>query len=116
MANFNSVVIVGRLTRDPELRYAPSGQPVCSFSVAASRRYTKEDGRKAEQTTFLDVDARDRLAEICCQFLKKGREVLVMGTLRPPCRKNPKTQEPRSKLRVLAQQVQFLGSAKEATP
>ncbi len=61
MANFNSVVIVGRLTRDPELKYAPGGKPVCSFTVAASRRYTKEDGRKAERTTFLDVDAWNRM-------------------------------------------------------
>jgi len=107
MANFNSVVIVGRLTRDPELKYAPSGAPVCSFSVATSHKYTKDDGQKAETTTFLDVSAWRRLAEICQQFLKKGREVLVMGTLRQSRWIDPKTNVHRSKIRVVAQNVQF---------
>lgn len=114
MANFNSVVIVGRLTRDPELRYAPSGSPVCSFSVATSRKYTKEDGQKAEQTTFVDVDVWKRMAEICSQFLKKGRQVLVMGSLRQSRWTDAKTQQPRSKLRIVAQNVQFLDPRKEA--
>lgn len=109
MANFTSVVIVGRLTRDPQLRYAPSGSPVCSLSVATSRRFTREDGQKTEATTFIDVDVWKRLAEICAQFLKKGREVLITGSLRQSRWKDPKTQEPRSRLRVVAQQVQFLG-------
>ncbi len=108
MANFNSVVIVGRLTRDPELRYAPGGAPVCSFSVATSQRYTKEDGAKAENTTFLDVDVWRRLAEICHQFLKKGREVLVMGSLRQSRWTDAATQKPRTKLHLVAQNVQFL--------
>lgn len=107
MANFNSVVIVGRLTRDPELKYAPSGAPVCSFGVATSHKYTKDDGTKAETTTFLDVSAWRRLAEICQQFLKKGREVLVMGTLRQSRWTDPKTNQSRSKIRVVAQNVQF---------
>jgi len=111
MTNFNSVVLVGRLTRDPELRYAPSGAPICSFTVATSRRITAQDGRKEEQTTFLDVDAARRMAEICAQYLRKGRQVLVMGTLRQSRWVDPKTQEPRSKLRIVAQQVQFLGSS-----
>lgn len=115
MANFNSVVIVGRLTRDPQLRYAPSGAPVCSFSVATSRKYTKEDGQKAEATTFVDIDVWKRTAEICSQFLKKGREVLVMGSLRQSRWTDPKTQQPRSKLKIIAQQVQFLGPRKDGS-
>lgn len=114
MANFNSVVVVGRLTRDPELRYTPSGAPVCSFSIATSRRYVKEDGRRAEATTFLDVDVWRRMAEICKQFLRKGREVLVLGSLRQSRWKDPKTQESRSRIRIVAQQVQFLGGRREA--
>lgn len=110
MANFNSVTILGRLTRDPELRYAQSGAPVCSFGVATSHRYTKADGQKAETTTFLDVSVWRRLAEICQQFLKKGREVLVMGTLRQSRWTDPKTNQPRSKLRVVAQTIQFIGA------
>ena len=109
MANFNSVVIVGRVNRDPELRYSPSGAPICSFSIATSRRMTNEAGEKVEQTTFLDVDSSRRLAEMCAQFLKKGREVLVMGVLRQSRWTDPKTGEPQSKIRVVAQVVQFLG-------
>ena len=108
MANFNSVVIVGRLTRDPELKYSPSGAPVCSFSIATSQKYTKADGEKAESTTFLDIDVWRRLAEICAQFLKKGREVLVMGSLKQARWVDKTTQQPRSKIRVVAQSVQFL--------
>ena len=116
MANFNSVVVVGRLTRDPELRYVPSGAPVCSFSVATSRRYTKEGGEKVEETTFLDVDVWKRLAETCSQFLKKGREVLVMGTLRQSRWVDQKTQQKRSKIRIVANIVQFLGRRPDEEP
>lgn len=114
MANFNSVVVVGRVHRDPELRYAPSGAPICSFSVATSRRTTNDAGEKVEQLTILDVDAYRRMAEVCAQFLKKGREVLVMGTLRQSRCVDPKTKEPRSKIKVLAQQVQVLGASKQS--
>ena len=116
MANFNSVVIVGRLTRDPELRYVPSGAPVCSFSVATSRKYTKEGGEKVEETTFLDVDVWKRLAETCSQFLKKGREVLVMGTLRQSRWVDQNTNQKRSKIRIVANVVQFLGRRPEEEP
>ena len=116
MANFNSVVIVGRLTRDPELKYSPSGAPVCSFSIATSQKYTKADGEKAESTTFLDIDVWRRLAEICAQFLKKGREVLVMGSLKQARWVDKTTQQPRSKIRVVAQSVQFLWKREAEAP
>jgi len=113
VANFNSVVVVGRLTRDPILQYVSNGAPVCRFTVATSNRYTKEDGQKAEWTTFLDVDVWRRLAEICNQFLKKGRQVLVMGSLRQSKWVDSKTQQPRSKIKIVAQTVQFLWSKKD---
>jgi len=112
MANFNSVVVVGRVDRDPELRYAPNGAPVCSFSVATSRRITNEAGEKVEHLTILDVEVWRRMAEICAQFFKKGREVLVMGTLRQSRWVDPQTKEPRSKITVIARQVQFLGGCR----
>lgn len=116
MADFNSVVLIGRLVRDPELKYVGNGAPVCNFSVATSRRWTKDDGQKVEETTFLDVSAWRRLGEICKQFLKKGREVLVMGTLRQSRWTDQETQQARSKIRVVAQTVQFLGKREEAEP
>ena len=91
----------------------PSGAPVCSFSVATSRRWTNQEGQKSEATTFLDVDVWKRMAEICAQFLKKGREVLVMGSLRQDQWLDKNTQQPRSKIKIVAQQVQFLGSRRD---
>jgi len=109
MADFNSVVLVGRLARDPELRHAPSGDPVCTFSVATNQRYTKRDGQKARIVTFVDIDAWRRLADFCSQSLKKGRQVLVSGTLKQDRWVDAKTQQPRSRLKVLARDVKFVG-------
>ena len=113
MASFNSVVMVGRLVRDPEMKYVANGAPVCKFRIAASRRFTKSDGPRAEDTTFVDVDAWRRLAEICGQFLKKGRQVLIMGSLRLDEWLDAKTQQKRSKLKIVARDVQFLWSKEE---
>lgn len=116
MSDFNSVVILGRLARDPELRYVGSGAPVCSFSVATNQNYTKSDGQKAQSVTFVDVTVWRRLAEICSQFLKKGRQVLVTGTLKQDRWVDTKTQQPRSKLKVVAREVKFLGPRADAEP
>lgn len=114
MADFNSVLVVGRLTRDPELKYSGDGAPVCSFSVATNRRWTRDDGQRVEHVTFLDVDAWRRMAETCAQFLRKGREVLVLGSLRQDRWVDSKTQQKRSRLKIVAQQVQFLGGRRES--
>ena len=116
MADFNSVVLVGRLTRDPELKYVANGAPVCSFSIATNHRYTKSDGQKAESVTFVEIAVWRRLAEICSQFLKKGREVLVTGTLKQERWIDQKTQQNRSKLKVIAREVKFIGPRPEAEP
>ena len=116
MADFNSVVVLGRLARDPELRYVGSGAPVCSFSVATNQNYTKSDGQKAQSVTFVDVTAWRRLAEICNQFLKKGRQVLVTGTLKQDRWVDTKTQQPRSKLKIVAREVKFLGPRTNEEP
>ena len=113
MADFSSVVVIGRLVRDPELKYVANGAPVCNFSVATKRRWTKDDGQRVEDTTFLDITAWKRLAEICKQFLKKGREVLVMGTLQQSRWTDKETQKARSKIKVVATTVQFLGKREE---
>ena len=109
MADFNSVVLLGRLARDPQLRYVNNGAPVCTFSVATNHRYTKPDGQKAESVTFIDVDVWRRLAELCSQFLKKGRQVLVTGMLKQDRWTDAKTQQPRSRLKVIAREVKFIG-------
>jgi single-strand DNA-binding protein len=78
----NKIIVIGHLGRDPEMRYTPSGQSVTSFSVASSRRYTTAAGEQREETEWFNVNAWGRLAELCNQYLTKGRQVYVEGRLR----------------------------------
>ncbi|MBI2589607.1 single-stranded DNA-binding protein [Candidatus Berkelbacteria bacterium] len=82
MADFNQAIVLGNLTRDPELRSTTSGQSVASFSVATNRRWTSKDGQQQEEAEFHNIVAWAKLAEICSQILHKGRKVLVVGRLR----------------------------------
>lgn len=116
MADYNSVVLLGRLARDPELKYAPSGAPVCTFSVATNQHYTKSDGQKAQSVTFVDVTVWSRLAELCSQYLRKGRQVLVSGSLKQDRWVDSQTQQSRSRLKVLARDVKFIGPKPEGEP
>jgi single-strand DNA-binding protein len=79
--SLNRVQIMGNLTRDPELRYTPNGTAVCSFSVATNRNWTTDAGEKREEAEFHKVVAWNKLAEICSQFLVKGRKVFLEGRL-----------------------------------
>ena len=78
----NKIIVIGHLGRDPEMRYTPNGQPVTSFSVASSRRYTTAAGERREETEWFNVSAFGRMAELCNQYLTKGRQVYVEGRLR----------------------------------
>jgi len=109
MPSFNSVVIMGHLARDPELRYTPQGKAVSNFTVAVNHRYTKEDGEKVEEVAFVDVSVWNRLAETCAEYLKKGRAALVSGRLVQDHWEDKETGQKRSKLRIAAQQVTFVG-------
>lgn len=79
--SLNRAQIIGNLTRDPELRYTPNGTAVCSFSVATNRNWTTDSGEKREEVEFHRVVAWNKLAEICSQFLVKGRKVFLEGRL-----------------------------------
>jgi len=79
--SLNRVQLIGNLTRDPELRYTPSGAAVCSFSVATNRAWTTDSGEKHEEAEFHRIVAWNKLAELCSQFLTKGRKVFVEGRL-----------------------------------
>ncbi|HUF38874.1 MAG TPA: single-stranded DNA-binding protein [Anaerolineales bacterium] len=83
---YQKIIIAGNLGRDPEMRYAPSGSPVTSFSVASSRKYTSAEGDLVEETGWYRVSAWNRLAEVCAEYLTKGAKVLVEGRLKidPP--------------------------------
>lgn len=79
--SLNKVQLIGNLTRDPELRYTPAGTAVCSFSIATNRNWTTDTGEKKEEVEFHRIVAWNKLAELCSQFLTKGRKVFVEGRL-----------------------------------
>jgi len=105
--SFNQVVLMGNLTRDPELRTTPNGQSVCSFSLALNRSYKNADGDWQEATDFVDIVAWGALGERVAQYLTKGRPALVNGRLQS--RSWEQDGQKRSKLEVVAQDVTFLG-------
>jgi len=110
MASFNKVVLVGNLTRDPELRYTPKGTAVAKIGLAVNRVWTSETGEKKEEVTFVDIDMFGRTAENVAQYMRKGSPLLVEGRLRLDQWDDKQTGQKRSKLGVVAETVQFLGS------
>ncbi len=107
--SFNQVILMGNLTRDPELRATPNGQQVCSFSLALNRSYKGADGNWQEATDFIDIVAWGPLGERVAQYLSKGRPCLVNGRLQS--RSWETDGQKRSKVEVNAQDVTFLGGA-----
>jgi single-strand DNA-binding protein len=110
MASYNKVILVGNLTRDPELRYTPKGMAIAKIGLAVNRNWTNEAGEKKEEVTFVDVDIFGRTAENVAQYMKKGRPILIEGRLRLDQWDDKQTGQKRSKLGVVAETVQFLGS------
>ena len=92
-AELNKVLLIGNLTRDPEMRYLDSGTAVAKLGLAVNRRYTDRNGEKREETCFVDIDAWARLAEICNQYLKRGSKVLVENEKKGGRTKNNKRQK-----------------------
>ena len=110
MASFNKVILLGNLTRDPEVRYTPKGSAVCDLGVAVNRQYTLDSGEKREEVTYVDVVLWSRLAEIAGEYLKKGRPVFIEGRLQMDTWDDKQTGQKRSKLRVIGETMQLLGS------
>ena len=113
MASLNKVLLIGNLTRDPELRYIPSGSAVTSFTVAVNRVYKLQTGEKKEEVSFVRVVVWGRLAEVCNDYLKKGRPVFVEGRLQSRSWDGADGQK-KSTLEVIAQNIQFLGQGSGA--
>ena len=113
MASLNRVFLIGNLTRDPELRYIPSGTAVTTFTVAANRAYTLASGEKREETCFVRVVVWARRAELCGEYLSKGSPVFVEGRLQSRSWETPDGQK-RSTIEVVANNVQFLSKAPKA--
>lgn len=108
MVSVNHVVVAGNLTRDPELRFTPSGQAVAKFGIAINRVYTTSDGQRKEEVDYIPIVVFGRQAENCSQYLSKGRPVLIEGRLHFSSWEGQDGQK-RSKIEVVAFRVQFLG-------
>ena len=115
MASYNRIVLIGNLTRDPEYKQLPSGQPVCRLGLAVNRQYkNKQTGAMVQEVCFIDIDVFGPQAESCRQYLQKGRPVLVEGRLKFDTWQTPDGQT-RSKHSVVADRVVFLGSSAQTS-
>ncbi len=112
MASFNKVILIGNLTRDPELRYTPKGTAIAKIALAVNRNWTSETGEKKEEVTFVDVDAFGKQAEVIGQYLKKGRPIMVEGRLKLDQWDDKQTGQKRSRLGVVLEQFQFIDSGR----
>ena len=106
-------MLIGNLTRDPEVRYTPKGSAVCDLGIAVNRTYQTESGEKVQETTFVDVVVWSRLAELAGQYLHKGRPVFLEGRLQMDSWDDKATGQKRTKIRVVADNLQFLDSKRE---
>ena len=113
MAAYNKVILMGNLTRDPEIRYTGSGTAVCSLGLAVNRTYKTQSGELREDPCFIDVTAWGKQAESCNNYLKKGAPVFVEGTLRFETWTDKTSGQNRSKHTISADTVRFLGSPQQ---
>ena len=112
MANLNKVMLIGNLTRDPELRYTPKGTAVADIGMAINRVWNNESGQKQEETTFVDVTLWGRQAELAEKYLSKGRGAYIEGRLQLDTWDDKETGKKRSKLKVVGENLQFLPDGK----
>jgi single-strand DNA-binding protein len=113
MANLNRVLLIGNLTRDPEVRYTPKGTAVADIALAINRVIPSDDGERREEVTYIDVTLWSRQAEVAEQYLKKGRPVFIEGRLQLDTWDDKQTGQKRSKLKVVGETMQLLGSRQE---
>jgi len=110
MASLNKVMLIGNLTRDPEVRYTPKGSAVCDIGLAVNRVYVTDSGEKVEEVTFVDITLWNKTAELAGKYLHKGRPVYIEGRLQMDTWEDKQTGQKRQRLKVIGDQMQFLGS------
>jgi single-strand DNA-binding protein len=111
MPNLNKVMLMGNLTRDPEVKFTPKGTALANFGIAVNRTYMPTDGgEKREEVTFIDIEAWGRTAEVIGEYFKKGRPIYIEGRLKLDQWDDKQTGKKMSKLRVVAESFEFLGS------
>jgi single-strand DNA-binding protein len=113
--SYHTVILVGNVGKDAEMRYTPAGQAVTSFSLATNRKYTANNGEQVKETIWFRVTTWGKQAEVCNQYVKKGKEVLVEGRLVPDDKGNPRVWTgqdgtPHASFEINASTVRFLGS------
>jgi len=113
MAGYNKVILIGNLTRDPELRYSPKGTAIAKLGLAVNRAWRSESGENREEVTFVDVDSFGRQAETLAQYLRKGSPLMVEGRLRLDQWDDKQSGQKRSRLGVVLEGFQFLGGKGE---
>ena len=109
MPNLNKVMLIGNLTRDPEVKFTPKGTAIAELGLAINRTWKNESGEKQEETTFVDVTLWGRQAEIAKEYLTKGRPVYIEGRLQLDSWDDKQTGQKRTKLKVTGEQLQLLG-------
>jgi single-strand DNA-binding protein len=112
MPSLNKVMLMGNLTRDPELRVTPKGTPICQFGLAINRQFKMESGESREEVTFVDVEAWGKQGETIAKYCTKGRPLFVEGRLKLDQWEDKNTKEKRSRMRVVLEQFQFLGDGR----
>lgn len=108
MASLNRVILIGNLTRDPEMRFTQSGSPVAGFGLAVNRAYTNKQGEKVESVDYFNIVAWAKLAELCAEYIRKGSPVAIEGRLQSRSWEGEDGKK-RSTVEVVAENVQFLG-------
>ena len=112
MPSLNKVLLMGNLTRDPELRVTPKGTPICQFSLAINRQFKMESGESREEVIYVDVEAWGKQGETIAKYVTKGRPLYVEGRLRLDQWEDKNTKEKRSRMKVVLEQFQFLGDGR----
>lgn len=110
MANFNKVMLMGNLTRDPEVRYTPKGTAIATIGLAVNRKWSNESGEQKEEVTFVDVDVWGRQAETIGQYMAKGKPIFIEGRLKLDSWEDKESGQKRSKLKVVCENFQFIGA------
>ena len=112
MPALNKVLLMGNLTRDPELRVTPKGTPICQFSLAINRTFKMESGETREEVTYIDIEAWGKQGETIAKYVTKGRPLYVEGRLRLDQWEDKTTKEKRSRMKVVLENFQFLGDSR----
>lgn len=108
MASYNKVILIGNLTRDPELRYTQKGTAIAKIGLAVNRTWRDESGAQREEVTFVDIEAFGKQAETIGQYMKKGRPIMIEGRLKLDSWEDKQTNQKRSRLVIVLESFQFL--------